>query len=268
MTEIAPLEGELGMDGEELGGLVAWAMDLYEHGIITREDLDGIELKWGDVAAACELLKKIAYKQGRAPAALAEGFRRAYQIFGEESKWYAFEVHGCAAPTYDVRNKFFGTGLSYATSHNGARMGAGLDQLLREAATTCNFAIPAFIEIWGSAEEVVRVFTNAVSGWDLTIDDIKEITLRNYYFNRCVSLREGYHPAKDDNLPPRAFDEPITDKYGKTWVWDKTEFEKEKKKFYVEKLKLTEAGLPPKEGLKRLGLDFVIPVLEPMGAIG
>lgn len=268
MAEIAPLESELGMDGEELGGLVAWAMDLYEHGIITREDLGGIELKWGDVAATCELLKKIAYKQGRAPAAIAEGFRRAYQIFGEESKWYAFEVHGCAAPTYDVRNKFFGTGLSYATSHNGARMGSGLDQLLREAATTCNFAIPAFIEIWGSAEEVVRVFTNAVSGWDLTIDDIKEITLRNYYFNRCVSLREGYHPAKDDNLPPRAFDEPITDKYGKTWVWDKTEFEKEKKKFYVEKLKLTEAGLPPKEGLKRLGLDFVIPVLEPMGAIG
>jgi aldehyde:ferredoxin oxidoreductase len=268
MTEIAALEDELGMDGEELGGLVAWAMDLYEHGIITKDDLGGIDLQWGDVDATCELLKKIAYKEGRAPAALAEGFRRAYEVFGEESKWYAFEVHGCAAPTYDIRNQFYGTGLNFATSHNGARLGSGLDAALREAATTCNFAIPPFIQIWGSGDEVVRVFLTAVCGWNPTIDDIKEITLRNYYFNRCVSLREGYHPEKDDYLPPRAFDESITDKYGKSWVWDKTEFEEQKNRYYVETLKLTETGLPPREELKRLGLDFVVPVLEPMGTIG
>jgi aldehyde:ferredoxin oxidoreductase len=243
-------------------------MDLYEHGIITKDDLGGIDLQWGNVEATCELLKKIAYKEGRAPAALAEGFRRAYEVFGEESKWYAFEVHGCASPTYDVRNKHYGLGLYYATSHNGARMGGGVDQGLREAVTTCNFAIPPFIKIWGSAEEAVRVFLNAVCGWNLTIDDIKDLSLRNYYFNRCISLREGYHPSKDDYLPPRAFDEPVTDKYGMTWVWDKAEFEEEKKKYYVERLKLTETGLPPREDLRRLGLNFVIPILETMGAIG
>ena len=268
MIEIAALEDELGMDGEELGGIVAWAMDLYEHGIITKEDLGGIDLQWGDVAATCELMKKIAYKDGRVAAALAEGFRRAYEVFGEESKWYAFEIHGCAAPTYDVRNKHFGMGLAAGTSHNGARMGSGIDSALREAATTCNFAIPPFIQIWGSAEEAIRVFLNAVCGWDSTVDNIKEIALRNYYFNRCVSLREGYHPAKDDRLPPRAFDEPITDKYGTTWVWDRAEFDEEKARHYVEKLKLTEVGLPPRDGLERLGLSFVIPVLEPMGALG
>ena len=92
--------------------------------------------------------------------------------------------------------------------------------------------------------------------------------MRNYYFNRCLSLRECYQPSKYDYLPPRSFDEPVTDKYGTTWVWDKAEFEEEKARYYVEKLKLTEAGLPPREGLQRLGLDFVIPVLEPMGVIG
>ncbi len=268
MAEIVSLEGELGMDGEELGGLVAWAMDLYEHGLITREDLDGIDLQWGNVKATCDLLKKIAYKEGRAPAALAEGFRRAYEVFGEASKWYAFEVHGCATPTYDVRNKRGGRALAFGTSHNGARMGAGINVALQEAATICFFALPPFEQIWGSEEEAVRVFLNAVCGWNMTVDDIKDIALRNYYFNRCVSLREGYHPSKDDNLPPRAFDEPITDKYGTTWVWDKAEFEREKKKYYVEELKLTEEGLPPREGLERLGLDFVIPVLEPMNAVG
>ena len=39
-------------------------------------------------------------------------------------------------------------------------------------------------------------------------------------------------------------------------------------KYYVENLKLTEEGLPPRAELERLGLDFVIPVLEPMNAIG
>ncbi|MFC2059662.1 aldehyde ferredoxin oxidoreductase N-terminal domain-containing protein [Chloroflexota bacterium] len=268
MTEINALVDELGMDSEELGGLVAWAMDLYEHGIITKEDLGGIDLQWGDVEATCELIKKIAYKEARAPAVLAEGFRRAYEVFGEVSKWYAFEVHGCACATYDVRNKRYGLGLSHGTSHNGARLGTGLDQALADAATSCNFAVLPFIQIWGSLAEVIRVFINAVCGWNLTPDEILEIILRNYYFNRCVSLREGYHPSKDDYLPPRAFDEPIADKYGMTWVWDKAEFEEEKKKYYVKILKLTEAGLPPRDGLKSLGLDFVIPVLAPMGAIG
>ncbi|MFC1816755.1 aldehyde ferredoxin oxidoreductase N-terminal domain-containing protein [Thermodesulfobacteriota bacterium] len=268
MTEISSLEDELGMDGEELGGLVAWTMDLYEHGIITKEDLGGIDLQWGSVEATCELLKKIAYKEGKVPAALAEGFRRAYEVFGEQSKWYAFEVHGAAAPTYDIRNKHVGHGLIYGTSHNGARMGTGMDQALREAATACNFAIPPFIQIWGSEEEAMSVFLNAVCGWNITTDDIKDITLRNYYLSRCVCLKEGYHPAKDDYLPPRAFDEPITDKYGTTWVWEKEEYAEQKRKYYVEQLKLTEEGLPPRKNLERLGLDFVIPKLEPMGAVG
>ncbi|MDP2662182.1 MAG: aldehyde ferredoxin oxidoreductase C-terminal domain-containing protein, partial [Dehalococcoidia bacterium] len=224
MTEISALLDELGMDGEELGGLVAWAMDLYEQGIISRDDLGGIDLRWGSKDAILELMKKIAYKQGRAPAALAEGFRRAYEIFTEKSKWYAFEVHGCASPTYDVRNKLGGLGLAYGTSHNGARMGSGMRPALTEAATICQFASPPFGQIWESEDEATRLFLNAACGWNLSLDDLKDITLRNYYFNRCVSLREGYHPAKDDYLPPRAFDEPITDKYGTTWVWDPAEY--------------------------------------------
>ncbi|MCJ7595785.1 MAG: hypothetical protein MUO52_13545, partial [Desulfobacterales bacterium] len=179
MAEISSLEDELGMDGEELGGLVAWAMDLYEHGIITKEDLGGIDLQWGSVEATCALLKKIAYKEGRAPAALAEGFRRAYEVFGEKSKWYAFEVHGCAAPTYDVRNKNAGWGLRYGTSHTGARMGAGISENLQESVTCCFFALPPFIQIWGSEYEAYRIFLNAVCGWNLNLEEIKYEYFKN-----------------------------------------------------------------------------------------
>jgi aldehyde:ferredoxin oxidoreductase len=268
VTEFNGLVDELGMDSEELGGLVAWAMDLYEHGIITREDLGGIDLRWGDVAATCRLIKKIAYREGRAPAALAEGFRRAYKVFGDESIWYAYEVHGCACPTSDIRNKEEHMGLRHASSHTGARIGDGLGSALDEAATCCIFQLVPSMQIWGRMEEAMRLFLNAVCGWDLSMQDLSDIALRNYYFNRCISLREGYRPWRDDYLPQRAFDEPITDKYGVTRVLDRAEFEEEKKKYYVERLKLTETGLPPRQGLERLGLEFVLPVLEPLGVIG
>ncbi|MDQ1278793.1 MAG: aldehyde:ferredoxin oxidoreductase [Thermoproteota archaeon] len=60
---ISPLTNELGMDAEESGGIVAWGIELYDRGIITKKDLGGIDLKWGSVEATCELLKKIAYRQ-------------------------------------------------------------------------------------------------------------------------------------------------------------------------------------------------------------
>jgi hypothetical protein len=88
---------------------------------------------------------------------LAEGYRRAYKVFGDESIWYAWEFHGCSGGTYD---------------------------------------------------------------------------------------REGYHPSKDDYFPPRCFDEPVSDKYGKTWVWEEDEFEASKKEYYVDNLKLTELMCP------------------------
>ncbi|MFH0846713.1 MAG: aldehyde ferredoxin oxidoreductase N-terminal domain-containing protein [Chloroflexota bacterium] len=268
MSEIAPLENELGMDGEELGGIVAFAIDLYQNGIITKEDLGGLELPWGSKEAVFKLLKKIAYREGKAANALADGFRRAYKVFGEKAIPFGWEVHGAAAPTYDVRNKQVGNGLVYGTSHAGARMGTGLDDALAESITYCIFAATPWVQIMGSREEVARQLLNPVCGWNLSLNDVNDIKMRNYYFNRCVSLREGYHPAKDDYLPPRAFSEPITDKYGNTHVWKKDEWEQEKKKYYVSTLKLTEGGLPPRAELKRLGLDFVIPVLDPMNAVG
>jgi len=268
MAELNGLLDELGMDGEELGGLIAWAMDMYENKIITKDDLGGIDLTWGNLPATLDLMKAIAVRKGKVATALADGYRRAYKVFGDKSIPLAWEVHGCSAGTYDMRNKELGRGLDYTTSHNGARMGSGLSSALAEAAVTCNFALPPFQTIWGTQEEVTRVFANAVCGWNLTLDDVKNIALRNFYFGRAVSMREGYDPGKDDYLPERCFTEPIKDKYGKQHVWTKADLEAGKKKYYVETLKLTPEGLLPKDQLQKLGLDFVIPVLDPMKMLG
>ncbi len=147
-------------------------------------------------------------------------------------------------------------------------VGADAQPASTHATTFCRFASSPFTSIWGSGEGVVKTFIKSIAGWDMTEEDVADIALRNYYFNHCVSLREGYHPAKDDYLPPRCFDEPVTDKYGTTWVWGRDEYEQAKKEFYVDSLKLTEEGLPPRAELERLGLDFVIPVLDPLNGIG
>lgn len=268
MTEINGFLDEMGMDGECMGGLTAWCMDMYERGIITKSDLDGIDLKWGSVEATIQFLKKVAYREGRVPNLIADGWRKAEAALGPEAAYLAWEVHGAGAPTYDVRS-YHSRRKEYVTSHNGARMGSGIsDGGLTETATICRFASPPFEKIWGSLPEAARLFLNAAAGWNLTPEQLEDIMVRNYYLGRCMSLREGYHPAKDDYLPQRAYDEPITNKYGKTFSLTKEQVEQEKKEFYVKSLRLTETGLPPRSELQRLGLEFVIPVLDPMKAIG
>ena len=262
VQEINTLIEELGVDAEDIQGHIAWAMDLYEHGIITKGDLGGIDLKWGDRDATMELVKKIVYKEGHAPAALAEGYRHAIEVFGKESAWYAWKSNAnTSIPRYDVRNKVHGMGLQYGTGH-----GPGMS--LYDSATMCLFSSFPFYAIWGPPNEVARLFINTAAGWELTPDDINDITQRNDYLSRCVSLREGYHPDRDANLPQRAFDEPVTNKYGKTWVWSREDWEKEKKNFFINALGLSERGLPPEGELQRLGLEFVIPALATLDAIG
>ena len=262
VEEINTLIEELGVDAEDIQGLIAWAMDLYEHDIITKNDLGGIDLKWGDRDATIELIKKIVYKEDTAPAALAEGYWHAIGVFGKESAWYAWKSNAnTSIPRYDVRNREHGTPHSYGTGHSAAIN-------LFDSATMCLFSSFPYNAIWGPPSEVARIFINTACGWDLTPDDINHIAQRNACLNRCVSLREGYHPDKDSNLPQRAFDEPVTNKYGKTWVWKREEWEEEKKNYFVNALGLTERGLPAKTELQSLGLDFVISTLESIDAVG
>lgn len=258
---------ELGMDGEEVGGIVAWAMDLYEHGIITQADLDGIDLQWGDLDAALALMQKIAYREGKAPNALADGFWRAEKVFGEESIWYAYEVHGCAMDTQEMRtgtNRF-----RYPSNHTGARKGELRD--LSESLTQCNTIRRHMVNAFGSWEEAVRLFLNAACGWNMTIDDVWDMNWRYYYFNRAISHREGFNVplGTADVLPIRAYTETVTDKYGTKYrvnesYWRTTEWPD----FMEKECRLNRDGSLPRHELMRLGLDFVIPVLEPLGVIG
>ncbi len=104
--------------------------------------------------------------------------------------------------------------LHHASIHTGSRMGQGLAAQISELATICYFTASPAREIWDSIEECARLYLNAVCGWNLTINDIKTIALRNFMFERCFSLRKGHLPSRDNKIPERAFDLPIINKYG------------------------------------------------------
>jgi len=96
----------LGMDCNEAGWVVGWVMECYEKGVLTRDDLDGLELTWGNVEAALELLKNIAYRRGYGDV-LAEGVKRAAEkLDGEAINWAIFTGKGNTPRGHDHRGRW------------------------------------------------------------------------------------------------------------------------------------------------------------------
>lgn len=83
----------LGLDIDNSSGVIAWAFELYEKGILSKDDTDGLELKWGNSDVILNLIKKIAYREGIG-ALLAKGVCEASKIIGSPSEYYAIHIKG------------------------------------------------------------------------------------------------------------------------------------------------------------------------------
>ena len=109
---------EYGMDTISTGGTIAWAMECYEKGIITREDTGDLELYWGDYDTMIKLIEMIAYRKGFGDL-LAEGSRRASRKIGRGSEKYVMAVKGMEIPAQDGRAQK-SMGLAHVTATRGA----------------------------------------------------------------------------------------------------------------------------------------------------
>jgi aldehyde:ferredoxin oxidoreductase len=114
---------ELGIDTISAGGSIGFAYELYEKGIITKSDTDGLELVYGNHAAMVTLIEKICRREGFGNI-LAEGTVRAAQIIGNGAAAYAMQVKGLELPGYEPRG-VKATGFGYATSSIGGTHGNG-----------------------------------------------------------------------------------------------------------------------------------------------
>ena len=105
-----------GVDVISISGILAWVMELYENGILTEKDTDGIVMRWGDRQATITMMKKIINREGIGDV-LADGFKEAIKQFGEKSANYAMHVKNSS--TYAGSPRFPALALETALGARG-----------------------------------------------------------------------------------------------------------------------------------------------------
>ncbi|MGC8787180.1 MAG: aldehyde ferredoxin oxidoreductase family protein [Anaerolineae bacterium] len=263
----------------EGGALLAMLMELRQRNLITPADLDGIDLKWGDVHAVDAMVKKIVHKEGIG-AVLAKGTWETAKYFAEkkgkpEIMDYAMTGHRYAQPAHDVRG-FDKDALEYVTverpcEHTGGG-GAGFlkkdypaaiagqnTQATHNSLVICSFAA-------GNWAGKIAAMVQAATGWtDFTEDDVPKVGARAYALARIFNLTtQGIKdPKKEwDNLfPPRWFKDPLPTGIGKGRV----AYEGKPEVLYNEALPAywkargwsEDKGVPLADTLKALGIDDI-----------
>ena len=267
---LTSLIDDLGLCGIQTGNVLGFAGELYEKGILTKNDLDGIELNWGDVKAFSALVRMIAERRGIGDV-LAEGTYRAALKIGEMKNVnvlsYAVTAKGIGIGAHGIRSEEDYPGPeSYACSVQGgdhtsvARLpldhgNSELRIMLYDSGVFCWFN---FFE--KEAEDLLWPFIEAVTGWKITEDEWFNTTARRIlHIQRALLLLGGpdlkWTPKKDDDVPARWYEPLRKGPYkGKTVARRKIE---EARKGYYEAVGWDKNGIPKPEELKRLGLDDV-----------
>jgi aldehyde:ferredoxin oxidoreductase len=237
------LSGDLGLDSISLGGVLAFAMELYQRGIISVEDTGGIEITWGNARAMDTLIQQIARRQGFG-CILAEGVERAAKTIGKGAEAYAHHVKGLEMTGYDARGAM-GTALGYAISNRGAdfatvyavpefrwdaRLGRewfGTEQSVDRLSTEGKGALVRWTSIVSAVVDslglckmallsVVGDFsleneaalTTALAGWPVGRDELIKAGERILTLERLYNLQHGATP---DDLPDRFTEERVKD---------------------------------------------------------
>ena len=283
------LADEMGFDTISSGVSIAFAMELFEKGILTKKDTGGIELTFGNDKAMMEILKQIPYREGIGDL-LADGSRIAAQKIGKGSEKYAMHVKGLELPAYDVRGAK-AHGLNFATSFTGADHCRGYafqeifgipvpkevdrfavegkgeltkwNQDIRtattDAPTMCAFILD--MAVVGIAAQNTADLMEAVTGISYTPDDILMVGERINNLARAFNVREGFTRA-DDILPERLMNEPIPGGASKGHSISKEELKQMLDEYYTARGWDVETGSPKREILKSLDLEYVADVLN------
>lgn len=277
-----------GLDTISTGVTIAFAMECFENGLLTEADAGGRALNWGDDALVLELIEQIAHREGFGDA-LAEGVARMARQIGREAEEFALVVKGQELPMHEPRGKH-ALGVGYALSPTGADHmhnmhdtmyqdeGRSIERLrafdadlepidallLNEDKLRLFFRRVNERHFWDCAvmcfflpyspQQVVDL-VNAVTGWDVDLDETQAIGERAITLSRVFNLREGF-TAADDTLPDRFFKPFLKGEARKTAPVDPEAFEWAKKHYYQMMGWDEETGVPPREALERLGVDW------------
>ena len=280
-----------GIDTISAGVTIAFAMECYENGLISKEDTDGIELRFGNAESMVKMTEKIVKREGLGDI-LAEGVRIAAQKIGKGAEKFAMHVKGQELPMHEPRGKrsLF---LAYSLSPTGADHMEAPHDVFYELATEGDYALSPLglhesVDSMDMGPKKVRAFyyakqlddlynsigmcafvgvpigplsitqlvkyTRAVTGWDTSLWELMKVGERANIMMRVFNCREGLN-KHDDTLPDRIFEGLRNGKLeGKEISRD--EFER-MRLLYYQMSGWDENGYPTKARLAELGLDWL-----------
>ncbi len=222
-----------GIDTISAGAAIVLAIECYENGLITKKDTEGIEMTWGNHKAIVAMTEKLARREGFG-GVLADGVKMAAERIGEGAAKYAIHVGGQELPAHDPKHSFHfatsyrmdptpgrhfvGSELAKKPAHpsgllprfrlksfsgrgQARRIGSNFHQVV-VCSGTCLFVYWAFPNVDPIAE-----FMRAVTGWDVTDEELLETGERIANLRQAFSIREGLNPLKF-RVPDRVLGKP------------------------------------------------------------
>jgi len=285
------------LDSISTGMTISFAMECFEHGLLSLEDTDGIDLRFGNAEAMLMMIKHIARREGLGDL-LAEGSMRAAEKIGGDARYFAIHVKGQELPMHEPRGKY-NVGMGYAISEIGAdHLVVAHDTMLAnpEAIPFKNAnplgiteSQPArslndekmrqfyVLEKVSSLEKVIgycffgpapRSYilmdevvdsVNAATDWNVNLDDLLEIGERATNMARVFNTREGF-TRQDDALPERLFT-PLEKGILQGEIFPRQEFETALTVLYGLKGWDVETGMPSRTRLEALSLKWAADLL-------
>lgn len=293
------LNNDLGLDTDYVASGLAWVFECYERGIITKEDTDGLELKFGDGIAFNEMMKKLAYREGIGDI-LADGMVQAAEKFGQNAIYYLAHMNG--QPSIEPFRACKGWGLAVATSPvagrhlRGSSIGTNrfgprprptsipIEPLsFKDQAKICHWqgkskeledslGICNYVGTWsGGNFETIENFANFVR-YGLGME-VSEEEMMEHFARVGRNLEKAFNAFltdmdRKDDLPPERFrKEPIKSGPHKGHTADEDGYNGMLDEFYGYWNWDVETGLQTRSCLEELGLGDVAEKLASVGRL-
>ncbi len=283
-----------GLDTISCGATIAFAMDCFEHGILTAADTDGIELRFGNADAMLAVLEKIARREGIGDV-LADGSARAAERIGRGAADLVVAIKNMELPAHMPQvkrslalvyaaNPF---GADHQSSEHDPGYAPGASQVSLERMASIGLTSPqedramnrekvklalytqwnySFMDtadlcqfVWGPSWQLggpaeMAELMTAVTGWEITIADVQRIGERRLNLLRAFNAREGVGRDRD-TLPRRLFDEPLRGGVSDGLFIPREELEAALNDYYELAGWDVATGMPTRAKLAELGLE-------------
>lgn len=279
-----------GLDTIGTGGVISWAMECYEKGLLDKKFIGDLTLEWGDVDTTIDLIHKIALREGFGDI-LANGSYRAAKIVGNNTMQYVMHVKKGEIAAQDGR-AHKSMGLTSAVSPRGADHlyafpvldEGGFDREIKEiygeefwpemgerrnpkykgylVYVNENFAV--LVDSLGTCKygtmippalhyKEIQKGLEVTTGIRFSVEELKRTGERIVNLNRAFNVREGLSRA-DDTLPQRFLTEPSPEGPSRGEIVELDYMLEE----YYQYRNWDENGIPTPEKLRELDLEFVI----------